>query len=83
MLPAPGGSLALSGYFLIDRGGIVRWRFVEAIASLSDYGQYPNAYGIHTFRETFFFQCIGGWRGPVFCTDRPCAWRRRPKGDLQ
>ncbi len=40
---APGGSLALSGYFLIDRGGIVRWRFVEAIDSLSDYGQYPNA----------------------------------------
>jgi len=21
----------------------VRWRFVEAIDSLSDYGQYPNA----------------------------------------
>ena len=38
-----GGSLALSGYFLIDRGGIVRWRFVEAIDSLSDYGLYPNA----------------------------------------
>ena len=40
---APGGSLALSGYFLIDRAGIVRWRFVEAIDSLSEYGQYPNA----------------------------------------
>jgi hypothetical protein len=39
---APRGTLALSGFFLIDRGGTVRWSFVEAINSLSDYGQHPS-----------------------------------------
>lgn len=39
---APSGTLALSGFFLIDIDGIVRWRFVEAVDSLSDYGVHPN-----------------------------------------
>ncbi len=39
---APSGTLVLSGFFLIDIDGIVRWRFVEAVDSLSDYGVHPN-----------------------------------------
>ena len=39
---APRGTLALSGFFLIDRDGIVRWRFIEAIDSFADYGQHPG-----------------------------------------
>jgi peroxiredoxin len=39
---APRGTLALSGFFLIDRDGIVRWRFIEATENVADYGQHPN-----------------------------------------
>ena len=39
---APGGTLALSGFFLMDIDGIVRWRFIEAIDGLKDYGRHPN-----------------------------------------
>jgi len=38
----PPGNLALSGFFLIDRGGIVRWAFVEAIDDPAGYGTLPN-----------------------------------------
>jgi hypothetical protein len=39
---APRGTLALSGFFLIDRDGIVRWRFIEANETVADYGQHPD-----------------------------------------
>ena len=39
---APPGNLALAGYFLIDRAGLVRWRFIEAQDDLASYGQMPG-----------------------------------------
>ena len=32
----------LVSYFLIDRGGIVRWLFVEALSDPSEYGKHPS-----------------------------------------
>jgi peroxiredoxin len=40
---APPGNMALVGYFLIDRSGIVRWRYIEALDDPASYGQKPGA----------------------------------------
>lgn len=32
----------LVSFFLIDRAGIVRWLFIEALENPADYGSYPN-----------------------------------------
>jgi len=39
---APPGNLALTGFFLIDRDGIVRWTFIEATEDVREYGKHPN-----------------------------------------
>ena len=39
---APPGNLALAGYFLIDREGIVRWRYIEAYDDPVTYGRPPS-----------------------------------------
>lgn len=39
---APPGNLALAGYFLIDRAGVVRWRYIEAQDDVASYGQMPG-----------------------------------------